>query len=117
MPIDYRKIGEDNIKRYGTDIGRIGPMLLADRYADRAHFIFELLQNAEDAFKRHRSQPVSRSVNFELFGNRLEVAHFGEPFDEKDVAGICGIGWSTKTRDSTTIGHFGIGFKAVYAFT
>ena len=27
-------------------------MLLANRYADRTHFIFELLQNAEDALAR-----------------------------------------------------------------
>lgn len=52
MSSDYIAIREDNEKRYGTDIGRIGPMLLADRYDDRTHFIFELLQNAEDSLKK-----------------------------------------------------------------
>ena len=54
-PSNYVAIGEENRTRYGTDIGRIGPMLLADRYDDRTHFIFELLQNAEDALGRRGS--------------------------------------------------------------
>jgi hypothetical protein len=32
MACDYSAIRRDNERRYGTDIGRIGPMLLADRY-------------------------------------------------------------------------------------
>ena len=43
------------------------------------------------------------------------VIHFGKPFDEDDVRGVCGIDESTK--DLTSIGRFGIGFKSVYAFT
>jgi HSP90 family molecular chaperone len=52
MASDYQSIRADNRLKYGTDIGRIGPMLLSDRYDDRTHFIFELLQNAEDALAR-----------------------------------------------------------------
>lgn len=52
MATDYATIRTENKRRYGTDIWRIGPMLLADRYDDRTHFIFELLQNAEDALAR-----------------------------------------------------------------
>ena len=48
MALDYKGIRRENLQRYGTDIGRIGKMLFADTYADRTHFIFELLQNAED---------------------------------------------------------------------
>ena len=54
MPSDYLAIRQENERRYGTDIGRIGPLLLAHRYDDRTHFIFELLQNAEDALARRR---------------------------------------------------------------
>jgi hypothetical protein len=35
MPSNYEEISQDNEKRYGTEIGRIGQMLLADRYDDR----------------------------------------------------------------------------------
>jgi hypothetical protein len=115
MALNYTAIREENEKRYGTDIGRIGRMLLADRYDDRTHFIFELLQNAEDALSRRKGWQGSRTVTFTLAPAKLRVAHYGQPFDERDVRGICGIAESTK--DQTEIGRFGIGFKSVYAFT
>jgi len=43
------------------------------------------------------------------------LSHFGRPFDEADVRGVCGIAESTK--DELSIGRFGIGFKSVYTFT
>jgi HSP90 family molecular chaperone len=115
---DYAVIRQENERKYGTDIGRIGKMLLADRYADRTHFIFELLQNAEDALaKRSRNdQEVPSSIKFEISENSLMVSHYGKPFDEDDVKGICGIAESTK-NELTAIGRFGIGFKSVYSFT
>ena len=90
-------------------------MLLADRYDDRTHFIFELLQNAEDALAKRGEWEGQRAVDFSLSSDALSVTHFGKPFDEDDVRGVCGIGESTK--DLTSIGRFGIGFKSVYAFT
>ncbi|MCY4369243.1 MAG: DUF3883 domain-containing protein [bacterium] len=115
MAYDYDTIRQDNERRYGTDIGRIGRMLLADRYADRTHFIYELLQNAEDALARRSDWQGSRAVSFGLGRDSLRVSHFGIPFDEGDIRGVCGIGESTK--DLTAIGRFGIGFKSVYAFS
>ena len=115
MPSDYEAIRATNELLYGTDIGRIGPMLLANRYDDRTHFIFELLQNAEDALAKHGGWEGQRGVEFSLSSDALSVTHFGKPFDERDVRGVCGIGESTK--DLTSIGRFGIGFKSVYAFT
>lgn len=115
MANDYRAIRAENERRYGTDIGEIGPMLLAERYADRTHFIYELLQNAEDALSRRPGSGGARSVSFHLTSDALRVSHHGKPFDERDVRGICGIAKSTKQL--TDIGRFGIGFKSVYAFT
>ncbi|MGQ4808261.1 hypothetical protein NKDENANG_01639 [Candidatus Entotheonellaceae bacterium PAL068K] len=115
MASDYTSVRADNERRYGTDIGRIGRMLLADRYDDRTHFIFELLQNAEDALARRPVWEGSRAVNFALSESALRVSHSGKPFDDRDVRGICGIAESTK--DLTAIGRFGIGFKSVYACT
>ena len=117
MTSDYRSIRKDNERRYGTDIGRIGRMLLADRYDDRTHFIYELLQNAEDALAKRGRANRRRSVRFHLSERELRVSHFGKPFDENDVRGICGIAESAKDKDITQIGCFGIGFKSVYAFT
>jgi Domain of unknown function (DUF3883) len=117
MATDYKELKAENIRLYGEDIGRIGPMLLADRYDDRTHFIFELLQNAEDALRRRTDGCKPKSVQFRLAPSELLFSHFGLPFTEKDVRGICGIAESTKVQASDEIGRFGIGFKAVYAFT
>lgn len=115
MTSDYEAICEENRTQYGTGIGRIGKMLLADRYDDRTHFIFELLQNAEDALGRRGRWDGPRRVAFHLAQESLVLSHFGRPFDEADVKGICGIAESTK--DKSAIGRFGIGFKSVYTFT
>jgi len=115
MTSNYAVIKKENEQRYGTDIGRIGKMLLANLYADRTHFIFELLQNAEDAMARRGRWQGSHAVQFTLSKVALRVLHFGEPFDERDVRTICNIAETTK--DLTDIGSFGIGFKSVYAFT
>lgn len=109
MTINYKKIAEANIKRYGTDIDRFGPVLLAHLYSDRTHFIYEILQNAEDA--------GAKAIEFQLFKDRLEVCHNGRLFNIDDVRGICGLVEGTKKDDLTQIGKFGIGFKSVYAFT
>lgn len=113
-PCDYESIQAQNQARYGTEIGRIGGPLLVDRYDDRTHFIFELLQNAEDAMSDSGPAGDGR-VSFHLQDNTLKFTHCGRPFNEADVRGICGIALSTK--DLTAIGRFGIGFKSVYAFT
>ena len=73
MTCDYQAIRDENIKRYGTDIGRIGHMLLANRYDERTHFIFELLQNAEDALERRREPGGPWSVSFKLTNSSLQI--------------------------------------------
>ena len=107
MPTDYTKIREENIARYGWDTAVLD--LLGQLYSERTHFIFELIQNAEDA--------AASELAFELFEDRLELRHDGRPFTEADVRGVCGVGKSGKSADLTAIGKFGIGFKSVYAYT
>jgi hypothetical protein len=107
VPADYAKIRAENIARYGWDTAVLD--LLGQLYSERTHFIFELIQNAEDA--------GATELAFELFADRLEVTHDGRPFSEADVRGVCGVGQSGKSADLTQIGKFGIGFKSVYAYT
>lgn len=117
MSSDYRAIRRENEREYGTGVRDYGGKLLPHRYGDRTHFIYELLQNAEDALGRRPSGSVPRSVLFQISPAELRVRHHGLPFDEADVRSICGIGQSTKDAGLTEIGRFGIGFKSVYAYT
>lgn len=107
VPANYDAIRAENIARYGWDTAVLE--LLGALYSDRTHFIFELIQNAEDAW--------ATELAFALFDDRLEVRHDGRPFTEADVRGICGVSQGTKAQDLTQIGRFGIGFKSVYAYT
>jgi hypothetical protein len=102
---DYEKIRDENIARYGWDTAVLD--LLGQLYSERTHFLFELIQNAEDA--------GATEVAFDLFDDRLELRHDGRPFTEADVRGVCGV--ATSGKSLTAIGQFGIGFKSVYAYT
>ena len=114
MASDYAGIREANKAEYGN-VGRWGRDVLVNRYDSSAHFIFEILQNAEDALKRRNGWNGSREVLFELTPTSLRIVHCGNPFTLKDVKGVCGVGETTK--DLTDIGRFGIGFKSVYSIT
>jgi hypothetical protein len=107
VPANYEQIRAENIARYGWDTAVLD--LLGHLYSDRTHFIFELIQNAEDA--------GATELSFTVSPDRLEVGHDGRPFTEADVRGLCGVAQSSKSGDLTQIGRFGIGFKSVYAYT
>ncbi len=96
---------------------------VVDKYSDYAHFIYELLQNADDA--------GATSARFILLKDRLIFAHNGtrhftvsDVHREKqdtdngilgDINAITSIANSNKTAAS--IGKFGVGFKAVFQYT
>ena len=121
MPSNYQQICMDNVRRRGEEFDDIGRLISEQLYSDRSHFVYELLQNAEDALaRRFRLNPndnAPRKVQFKLFYNRMEFRHFGAPFNEEDVKGISDVLKGTKKEDVVQIGKFGIGFKSVYAFT
>ena len=84
--------------------------LLSKFYPDKNHFIYELLQNAEDA--------GASKVHFEVLPDKLIFAHNGtEPFSIKHIDAITNISLSTKLDEDSKAGKFGIGFKSVFAFT
>ena len=97
---------------------------VVEKYSDQAHFVYELLQNADDA--------KATLARFELFKDKLVFAHNGarrfsvsnlatEAQDLEngtlgDINAITTVGGSNKT-DEATIGKFGVGFKAVFQYT
>jgi len=86
--------------------------LLTDLYPDTAHFIYELLQNAEDM--------NATEVRFHLYEDRVDFEHNGtkRTFNIHDIDAITNIGHNPQKKDDpTSIGKFGVGFKAVFAYT
>ena len=95
-----------------------------EKYSDQAHFIYELLQNANDA--------KATKSSFQLTKNGLYFKHNGtknfwvsNPDNEKldqqnnklgDINAITAVAQSNK-KDHSTIGKFGVGFKAVFQYT
>lgn len=75
-------------------------------YTDKSHFVYELLQNAEDS--------GATSIRFEQFVDRLEVYHNGKPFAVQNLSALCDIGKSDKVDNLNQIGEFGVGFKSVF---
>jgi flagellar biosynthesis GTPase FlhF len=96
---------------------------VVEKYSDQAHFIYELIQNADDV--------GANEARFELYKDRLVFVHNGtrlftvtdldrEEEDTKngtlgDLNAITSIANSNKT--SASIGKFGVGFKAVFQYT
>lgn len=94
-----------------------------DKYSDQAHFIYELLQNADDV--------RATSVHFRLEETGVFFTHDGtihftlsNPQNEDEdtrngtlghINAITSIANSSKTASS--IGKFGVGFKAVFQYT
>lgn len=99
--------------------------LLAGHYSDSNHFVYELLQNAEDAFETNsdgvfdpQTCTQATSVVIEYYHDRLVFYHNGKPFDECDVRGVSSMLMGTKDKeDAQTIGRFGMGFKSVFKYT
>lgn len=97
---------------------------VVDKYSGQAHFLYEILQNADDA--------KATSARFILEENRLIFIHNGERHfsisdvdneDEDkangklgDLNAITSIGQSNKTTPAK-IGKFGMGFKSVFQYT
>lgn len=104
---EVRKEREDlaRVLKKHTGIRKI----VEDLYPDSAHFIFELLQNAEDR--------GATSVSFILSPDSLRFEHNGETFRRQDIYAITDIGEGTKAGDDDKIGRFGVGFKSVFAYS
>jgi hypothetical protein len=79
-----------------------------------AHFILELLQNAEDAGPKN-GRPKGK-IEFTISQTRIKITHNGIPFSDKNVDAICGVR-STKHPSEGTLGFLGIGFKSVFKIT
>ena len=109
--INYRAIYEKNHRGWLDMTENPGKYeaLLAGHYSDSNHFVYELIQNAEDT--------KASCVVFEYHEDKIVFYHDGKPFNEADVIGVSSMLETTKADDAQTIGKFGMGFKSVFKYT
>ena len=96
--------------------------LAEDLYSKETHFIFELIQNAEDNSYEKGVDPILRFnlTRIQIEGEEvpaLIVENNETGFQEKHVNAICKVGESTKDKTKGYIGEKGIGFKSVFKIT
>ena len=97
--------------------------LAGELYSRNPHFIFELIQNAEDNSYKNPSPSLSfRLARTDLTDTRgsegaliIENNETGFTYDDVDV--ICKAGESKKEKAQGYIGEKGIGFKSVFLVT
>jgi hypothetical protein len=112
---DQNRAAIDEVRGEREDLARVLKKhtgirrVVEDLYPDSAHFIYELLQNAEDT--------GATEANFILSATGLAFEHNGRPFEKRDIYGITDIGEGTKAEEDDKIGRFGVGFKAVFAYS
>ena len=82
-------------------------------FSRSAHFILEILQNAEDAGSK---LPGHGEITFQVSPSKIKVMHNGAPFRDINVNAICGVR-SCKKPEEGTLGYLGIGFKSVFKIT
>ncbi len=115
---EYR--GVNDMPREG--LYKLARSVAEDLQEKDSHFIFELIQNAED--NRYDSDVVP-SISFKFVANtegqngvrRLIVVNNESGFIEENVRTICTAGKTTKQKNAGYIGEKGIGFKSVFIVT
>lgn len=107
MPSDYEEITTHNERQLGLDTASRKTQICM--YSDSTHFVYEILQNADDY--------GATEIFFKLSKDQLLIEHDGQPFTEENVKAITYFGRSTSRDDLVKTGRFGVGFKSVFAFT
>lgn len=111
-----RKLQRERIDyKYASQVRTIAKSLIqlsVGIYTEPERFVYELLQNAVDAFSDTCNDSLEILIKVEP--DKFVFMHNGKAFSEKDVEGICDVGNGTKASDSKKIGYKGIGFKSVF---
>ncbi len=107
----------DDLRTFSKSSNRGMWKSIIDQYPESAHFIYELLQNANDAKATYAKIVINRqgvvfkhngSIQFTI--TRLNAKPVGH------INSITSIGDSSKD-ELNTIGKFGVGFKSVFSYT
>ena len=85
-----------------------------DIYSESERFVYELIQNADDACK---NSELGVEIYIEFTNNFVIISHTGKEFSEADIRAISSVGGSQKTKNINQTGYKGIGFKSVFGIS
>lgn len=96
MPSNYKAITEYNEDQLGKDTSSRKTQV--SMYSDPTHFVYEILQNADDY--------GATEILFKLSEAEIVIEHNAEPFKEKHVRAITYFGKSTSREDLVKTGRY-----------
>ena len=82
-----------------------------DIYSESERFVYELIQNADDA---SNDKQKNLEIKIEFTQNFVVISHNGREFSDKDINAISSVGKSQKSENPNQTGYKGIGFKSVF---
>ncbi len=97
---------------------------VVDKYSDQAHFLYEILQNADDA-EATKARLILHDTELVFVHNGKRSFSISDVETEADdgpkgtlgdINAITSVGQSNK-NDAAKIGKFGMGFKSVFQYT
>lgn len=95
--------------------------MVVDKYSEKAHFLYELFQNADDTKATYIRMVLTDKGLYFIHNGAVQFS-LTDPDEEgrgKPIGhlnSITSVGASTKIQ-SSSIGKFGIGFKSVFQYT
>lgn len=116
---DFRVMAKKALTLSGSDLDDFLKSVLSvgenGIYNDKEHFIFELIQNADDC---DYSSVINRELNiqFNITEGRIVFRYNEDGFSPRDVFSVTGIAETMKNKEQKKIqiGEKGIGFKSVF---
>src|SRR2546427_8318639 len=93
----YREIDASRTGRLWKDSVNLINTVSESVFSRSAHFILELLQNAEDAGPKNATP--EGEIEFSISRNRIKITHNGVPFAESNVNAICGVRSTKKPEE------------------
>ena len=107
----YKKKSDYNNPDQATTQEQSLIQLSSGIYTEEERFVFELFQNAVDAFENSTG---CLNVKIAIQNGYLVFMHNGQAFSKRDIEGLCDVGNGNKAKDIKKIGYKGIGFKSVF---
>jgi len=117
--LDLENAREKASKESGKDLNKAqykkDKAISDDAYPDNAHFIYEIIQNAEDSLYTKNKKA---ELEFHLLDDGILVLSNQDGFTDKDINSICYMASGEKiAKKDQFIGEKGLGFRSVFKIT